>query len=259
MVGPNTTDNVHVRVVAPITTEGFRSEAAIAALRAPGLTVSLTQIAKGPGSIESEYEAAMAVPDTIAQIIEAERAGVDAVVIDCMGDPGLRPARETVTIPVIGPAQTSMHIAAMLGHRFSVVTVLRRLRASFENAAAVHGLSGRMASCRHVDIPVLALETDMAATRAALVDEAELAVTLDGAEAIIFGCTGLLGCATAVREGLLARGIDVPVIDPIPTAVNFAAALVRSGLSHSALTYPVPPQKAMPGYDMPVLQLVAAQ
>ncbi len=246
---------VHVRIVSPITTVGFRTDEAIKPLQSPGVVVSAVQIARGPGSIESEYEAAMSVPDTIAKIVEAERAGVDAVVIDCMGDPGLRPARETVRIPVLGPAQTAMHIAAMLGHRFSVVTIMRRLRPSFENAAAVHGLSGRMASCRHIDIPVLELEKDLAATQAVLIDEAQAAVEEDGAEAIIFGCTGLLGCANGVRDGLLARGIDIPVIDPIPAAVNIAAALVRSGLTHSALTYPLPPVKAMPGYDMPDLHL----
>jgi hypothetical protein len=70
------------------------------------------------------------------------------------------------------------------------------------------------------------------------------AVEQDGAEAIIFGCTGLLGCADAVRQGLLPRGIDVPVIDPIPTAVSVAAAIARVGLAPSKLTYPMPPQAA---------------
>lgn len=250
---------IHVRVISPITTRGFRDEATLRELGSPGIIVSGSQIDRGPGSIESEYEAAMSAPDTILRIIEAERAGVDAVIIDCMGDPGLRPARETVTIPVLGPCQTAMHVAAMLGHRFSVITVLRRLRASFENQAAVHGLSTRMASCRAVDIPVLELESDLVATRAALVEEAVKAIEQDGAEAVIFGCTGLLGCAGAVREGLLARGIDIPVVDPIPTAVNMAAALVRSGLSQSRLTYPLPPEKPMPGYDMPDLRLHAAE
>lgn len=251
---------VHVRVVSPISTLGFRTQSALAALESPGLVLSASQITRGPGSIESEYEAAMAVPDTVNLIVQAEREGVDAVVIDCMGDPGLRPAREAVTIPVLGPCQTGMHIAAMLGHKFSVVTVMRRLRASFENQAAVAGLTGRLASVRSVEIPVLDLESDMGATRAALVEEARKAVEIDGAEAIIFGCTGLMGCAQSVREGLLAQGIDIPVVDPIPTAVNVAAALVRSGLSQSRLTFPLPPVKPMPGYDfMPDLHLQAAE
>lgn len=246
---------VHVRVVSPITTADFRPASVLKALESPGLIVSGSQIERGPASIECDYEVAMSAPDTIRMVVEAEREGVDAVVIDCMGDPAMRAAREAVLIPVLGPGQTAMHVAAMLGHKFSVVTVLRRLRPSFENAAAVHGLSSRMASCRAVDIPVLELEADLVLTKAALVEEALKAVEDDGAEAIIFGCTGLLGCAEAVREGLLEHGVDVPVIDPIPTAVNVAAALVRSGLSHSRLTFPAPPEKAMPGY--PVLDFRA--
>lgn len=241
--------SVHIRVVSPITTRGFRRAEDLEALCFEGVVVSGSQIDAGPGSIECEFETAICVPDTILKIVEAERDGVDAVVIDCMADPGLRAARETVRIPVVGPSQASMHVAAMLGHRFSVVTVMRRLRAQFENAAAIHGLSQRLASVRHVDIPVLELESDLGATVESLVEQARLAVELDGAEAVIFGCTGLMGCAGAVRAGLLAHGIDVPVVDPIPTAVNVAAALVRSNLTQSALTYPPPPVKAISGYD----------
>jgi allantoin racemase len=58
----------------------------------------------------------------------------------------------------------------------------------------------------------------------------------------------LLGCAAAVREGLLARGIDVPVIDPIPNVIMLAAAMARQGLAQSALTYPHPPEKELIGY-----------
>lgn len=251
---------VHVRVVSPITTKGFRRLEDLEALGHEGVVVSGSQIDEGPGSIECEFETAICVPDTILKIVEAEREGVDAVVIDCMADPGLRPAREMVRIPVVGPSQAAMHVAAMLGHRFSVVTVMRRLRAQFENAAATHGLSGRLASVRHVDIPVLELEDDLSATVAALVGQARLAVEADGAEAIVFGCTGLLGCAEAVKLGLLAHGVDIPVIDPIPTAVNIAAALVRSNLTQSALTYPVPPRKDLPGYEaLRAVMPIAAQ
>lgn len=175
------------------------------------------------------------------------------------GDPGLRPAREAVTIPVLGPCQTAMHIAAMLGHKFSVLTVMTRLVPQFENSAALAGLTSRLASVRSLEIPVLELEKDLAATQAALVDEAQIAVERDGAHAVVFGCTGLMGCAAGLKQGLLERGIDIPVIDPIPTAVNMAAAIVRSNLSHSARSFPLPPVKPMPGYDMPDLRTMAAE
>lgn len=250
---------VHVRVVSPITTQDFRDAAVLKSLEHPGVVVSGSQIENGPASIESEYEIAMSVPDTVKKIIEAEREGVDACIIDCMGDPGLLAAREAVSIPVLGPCQTGMHIAAMLGHKFTILTVMTRLIPQFERAAALAGLTSRMASVRALEIPVLKLEEALEATTTALVEQAQIAVEQDGAHAIIFGCTGLLGCAAALKEGLLARGIDVPVIDPIPTAVNIAAGLVRSNLSHSPESYPLPPVKPMPGYDMPDLHMKAAE
>ena len=114
--------------------------------------------------------------------------------------------------------------------------------------AAVYGMTAKFASARSVDIPVLELEKDLAATKRALVAAARAAVVEDGADVIIFGCTGMLGCADAVQEGLRAHGLDVPVIDPVPTAVNIAAALVRSRLSHSKQAYPQPPDKTVLGF-----------
>jgi hypothetical protein len=46
-------------------------------------------------------------------------------------------------------------------------------------------------------------------------------------------------------------GGDVPVIDPIPLAVQMADALVKTGLSHSKRTYPAPGRKRMAGYPFP--------
>lgn len=240
---------VNVRVVSPIITRGFRKLADLKTLEYPGINLSHAEIATGPGSIESEFEAAMSVPGTLLEVARAEREGVDAIIIDCMGDPGLRPAREISGMLVIGPCQTGMHVASMLGHKFSVITVMRRLIPSFENTAALCGLSSKLASVRSVDIPVLDLEADLVATARRLVEEGRKAVEEDGAEALIFGCTGLMGCAVGLREGLLAEGLDVPVIDPIPTAVSIAAGLVRAGLSQSRMTYPTPPEKELVGYD----------
>ena len=250
---------VRVRVVTPITTRGFRQPEDARAMESPGVTVDFADIDVGPASIECAYEIALAAPATIARVIEAERDGVDAVVIDCMGDPGLWGAREQVTIPVLGPMQTSMNVAAMLGYRFSVVTVLRRIRPMATEQAAIYGLSAKLASVRAIDIPVLDLERDLTATTAALVAEAARAVREDGADAIIFGCTGLFGCAGAVREGLRARGIDVPVIDPVPTTIAVAAALVRSRLSHSKTAFPPPPVKPVAGYERIGLGAAIAQ
>ena len=144
-----------------------------------------------------------------------------------------------------------MHLASMLGHSFSVLTVLERLRPMFENAAMVNGVGGKLASVRAVDVPVLELEEDPQKVRRLLTEQGRLAVVEDHADVLIFGCTGMLGCADAVREGLLAQGIDVPVIDPVPATIQVAAAIARAGLTQSKRTYPQPPEKAIVGYDLP--------
>ena len=246
---------MHIRVVTPITTHGFTSAADFEPLARPDTTVSHVEIDSGPASIESAFDEALALPDTIAKILQAERDGADAVVIDCMGDPGMDAGREATGITVLGPAQVSMHLAAMLGHRFSIVTVLDAVVPLLDDLARKYGLAEKLCSIRVVDIPVLEL-TDHARMAQALADEAVKAVEEDGAHAIVFGCTGMRGCAAGLRASLAERGYPgIPVIDPVVAAFKIAEALVDLGLTPSKRTYPTPRPKALPGYE----QLALAQ
>lgn len=240
-----------IRLVVPIVTEGLRTDAYTASLSDDTTEISYVILDKGPETIEGYYDEAFAVPDTIAKIIQAERDGCDAVIIDCMGDPGLAAAREAVSIPVLGPCQTSMHLAAMLGHRFSVVTMLRRVHPILEDMASVYGLSGKMASVRSVEIPVIELGCDSEHLCEALAAQAVEAILEDEADVIILGCTGMDGLAEAVERTLEAAGLaGVPVIDPIGASISFAKALLRAKLSHSKRAYDFPRAKKIKGFDL---------
>lgn len=239
-----------IRVIAPVTTKEceLRAFEQYSAGARPDTEISTVLLDKGPASIESRYEEALAVPDTLAKIVQAEEDGIDAVISNCMADPGVEAAREMVSIAVIGPSETSMHIAAMLGHKFSVVTILERLIPLFHHHTARTGLTRRLASVRAVNIPVLELG-DRARVASALVEQSIRAVREDGAHVIILGCTGMAGLAKDVEEGLRDQGIaDVPVIDPAILALKIAEALADMGLSHSKRTYPAVPQKEIIGY-----------
>src|ERR1044071_40436 len=126
-----------LRVVTPITTRGFMCAENFSSLVRPDTELSHVELEHGPASIESEYDEMLAAPQTVARISEAERDGMDAVIINCMGDPGMMAGREVVSIPVIGPCEATMHVASMLGHTFSVITVLEYLRPIFETLASV--------------------------------------------------------------------------------------------------------------------------
>ena len=151
---------MRIRAVTPIITESFGPLILeeFGRVARSDTEISNVFLDSGPASVESAYDEAVAVPDTVAQVRQAEREGIDAVIINCMGDPGLDAAREVTSIPVIGPCEASMHVAAMLGHKFSVLGVLDRVIPQFEHQAQKYGVKDKLASVRSIDLPVLDLE-----------------------------------------------------------------------------------------------------
>jgi len=196
------------------------------------------RIDKGPSSIESRYDEILASPSIAKKVVEAEAEGVDAVIVNCFGDPGVRASRELVEIPVVGPCESSMLVAASLSNKFSVATILKNVIPLIEENARVYGISSKLVSVRAIDIPVLDLHKDSEMTVDALCREGKKAIEEDGAEALVLGCTGMTGLAGKISEVL-----GVFVVDPLPTALKFAETLVSLGLSHSKITYPAPPEK----------------
>jgi len=243
-----------IRVIVPVTTREFVGATRpqyVAAAR-PDAEISVVGLDRGPVSLESDYEDALAVPDILTKVRVAEAEEMDALIIDCMADPGLAPARELASIPIVGPAQAAMHLAAILAHRFSVVTVLERDIPLIDHLARLYGLEGYLASARPVNIPVLELGKDQERLVEALVEQSVRAVVEDGAHIIVFGCTGMKGLAQQVEQALEEQGYTVPVIDPSLAALKLAEALVDMGLSHSKRTYPPPPPKEIVGYPQGV-------
>ena len=100
-----------IRLCVPLTTVGLRREEDVEDLGGADVHVSVRMLERGPASIESHVDEVLAVPDLLRIGMEAQAQGVDAMIVDCMGDPGVEAARELLDIPVFGPAQVAMHIA----------------------------------------------------------------------------------------------------------------------------------------------------
>ncbi len=239
-----------IRAVTPVITTAFGPMIIeeLERVARPDTEISNVFLDSGPASVESAYDEAIAAPDVVAKVREAEADGIDAVIINCFGDPGLDAARELVSIPVIGPCETSMHVAAMLGHKFSVITVLERIIPELELHAQKYGVGWKLASARSIDLPVLDLEKGRDQFVGRMVAEAVAAIEEDGAHVIVLGCTGLAGLDEQVKRGLSKVGYVVPVIDPASIALKMAEALVDANLTHSKRTYPHPPEKEIVGY-----------
>jgi allantoin racemase len=217
-----------IMLVVPVTGKDLYRER-LEYLKGLGMDVSVTVVQEGAPSIESFYDAAMSVPHTLKRIEEAEKKGYEAVVIDCWCDPG----------------QASMLTAMALGGRFSVLGVAKNVASHYWHNIHAYGLGDRVASVRIVDVPVLELHNRKKKVLRHLVDESVKAIEEDGAGVLIIGCTGLAFLKNDLERELRDRGYEIPIIDSILTALNFAQMLIRSGLKQSRVEYMKPPRKTI--------------
>ncbi|MGH8848435.1 MAG: aspartate/glutamate racemase family protein [Polaromonas sp.] len=213
-----------LQLINPNTTVAMTEKMAVAArqVAAAGTQILAVQSATGPASIESATDEALALPGLLAQIRAGEAAGVDAHVIACFGDPGLRAAREVASAPVIGIAEAAMQLACLVSASFSVVTTLARTVPTAQRLLDDYGMRARCRRVRATGIAVLELEaqtTDL--LRQKIANECRLALAEDGVGAIVLGCAGMADlCAELTQE------LGVPVIDGVTAAVKLAEALV---------------------------------
>jgi allantoin racemase len=199
---------------------------------------------KGPASIESNYETALALEGVLSEVIRANNKEYDAVILACYGDPGLEAAREISEIPVYGIGETSMHFAALLGRKFSVITDLTREIPWVERDVIRFGLEAKFASARAPGIAVLELQSNFDATLQGLIKESKKAIEEDGAEVICLGCAGMAGYDKAVEEET-----GVPVLDGVVCAVKFAEAMFDYKKNVSKIhSYKKPESKPLKGF-----------
>ncbi len=205
----------------------------------PDVDVEVAVPAEGPASIESDVEAAMAVPGMLGSIAEAESQGYEAVIISCFGDPGLDAAREIATIPVIGSGQCAMHLAAQIGSRFSIISPLDGGIGRPHQAARKYGLGDSFVSSRGMGMSVLDLARDRDSALDRIAEAGHTAVSEDGADTLVLGCMSM---AFHDITGELQRRIGVPVINPVPVSIAVAEICVRANLCHSKRAWPEPPK-----------------
>ena len=207
------------------------------------IKLDAVSLAKGTASIEGFYDDALNVPHILQKVKKAEEEGYDAVVIDCFIDPGLDAARELVEIPVLGANESACHLAAQLAHRFSVINILPETEHPVRMAIVKNGTIQHLASLVTINIPVLALESEPEKSIALAVEGAEKAVKQDGAYALVLGCTGMSSLWQGIKDGLKAKKISVPVIEPLRAAVFNAVMWVLMGVSQSKEAYRPPRPK----------------
>jgi allantoin racemase len=225
IVNPNTTASMTDAVVA-----------SAAAVARPTTTLIGVTASAGVPSIEShtdEVWGALSVLTEVQRLESLGEAGTsehgrpDAYVIACFGDTGVPAAREAATGPVVGMTEAALMTAALIAHRFTIITMPVRTREQSDRVVRSFGLEHRCV-VRAVDEPVAAVENGSLHLLDLFTEEGRRALEDDAAEAIILGCAGL-----ADLVGPLQDALGVPVIEGVAAGVALAEGLVAQDLSTS--------------------------
>ena len=228
VINPNTSESM---------TDHIRAE--LEKIKRSDTELTVVNPEHGPVSIESAYDEALAGPPTLELVRQANEEGYDAVVLACFSDPALDAAKEVSHIPVVGIEEATIHVAAMLGHKFSIMTGSRTRVPTREFHVRLRGVENSYASSRVMGMPVLEMDADPEKAKARILELSRRAVDEDGAEVIVLGCAGLSGYAEDVEKEL-----GVVVLDPTSVALKMAEAFADLGLHHSKVgRYSVPPAK----------------
>jgi len=217
VINPNTSESM---------TDQIRKE--LLQIKRPDTELTVVNPQEGPVAIEGHYDQAFAIPPTLKLVERANRESFDAVIIAAFCDPGLDAAREVSDILVLGIEEVSLHVAAMLGARFTILTMTEEHVARKYREVNSYHLQPFLASVRPLGLTVLETYTDPARTKKQIMEVARQAVEEDKAEVIILGCAGMVGYAQDVKEKL-----RVAVLDPTTLTLKICESLVSAGIIQS--------------------------
>jgi Asp/Glu/hydantoin racemase len=212
----------------------------------------------GDWPVETREEFAIVAAARLPIVREACASGkYNAIVLLGGGEPGFQESREIgrrYGIPVTACAFAQMHIACMLGNKFSVIDLAENHNMYYYDLVIAHRFAERCASIRNVNFPLprppftgestpreqsqKALRGETSEMLEAAVVEAVAAIEEDGAEVITFGCSATFWMQPLLERRLNDMGWEVPVLEGYSCAINLAKAMVRLGVSASGLTFP---------------------
>jgi allantoin racemase len=232
---------MRIKVIVPVTTGLWTDmiREAYEKYKDPDTEITVVNLKRGPDSVEQFYDEAWAALPTLLEAEKAEKEGYDAVIDYGFGDPALEAIKEALHIPVVGINEPAVHLASILGRKFSIIGVGGcGFALLFEDKIAVYGLRDKLASARIIETKVLDIKKDFDELCRDLLEAGKKAINEDGAEVLVMGCGALLNIAEVMQKKL-----KVPVVDPGLAALKIAEDLVKLNLSQSKKAFMNPHKK----------------
>jgi allantoin racemase len=181
----------------------------------------------------------------------------NAIVLLGGGDPGFAEAREIgrrYGIPVTACFSAQLHVAAMLGNKFSVIDISEAHNMHLCDLVVRYRFQDKCASVRNINFPLprppdfserpiqdekqKAERGDVSAMLEAAITESVAAIEEDGAEVLVLGCSGAFWMQPYLQKRLAAMGWEVPVLEGYRCAIEQAKILVNLGVDASGLMLP---------------------
>jgi allantoin racemase len=219
---------------------------------APGTEITVLTAPFGVAYIETRFESLIGAYAT-ATLAAEHAAQHDAVIVAAFGDPGIDGLRELLDIPVVGLTEAALMSACLLGKRFSIIAISRRITAWYRECVQANGLIDRLASIRCLDRPLQDIGRVQEDHAQALQALCQSAVDDDGADVIIIAGAPLAGLARAIKQR-----IPVPVVDGVSSAVCHAQTLASLAPAPARRgSFAPPPEKANQGLPESLVRLLA--
>lgn len=195
-------------------------------------SIEIGELENGATSIESFADEALSITPTLVKVRQVLETGPSAIIMGCFADTMLEAAREISSRPVIGPGEASMHYAAMLSDRFTIITTVPTVVPLIRRSVRQYKMESHLASILPVGVPVARVAGSGQGSRRRLVEYGRRAIEQDGAQSLIIGCLSMCFEAGLIDE--IQSELEVPVLNPARIAVDFAISLCRQNLTHRA-------------------------
>lgn len=212
----------------------------------------------GNWTVENRQEFLAVAPGRIEIVREACESGkYNAIILEGGGEPGFMEARELTRrygIPVTSCAHSQMHFASILGNKFVVIDFSDVHNMYYHNLVVQHRMTDRCASIRNLgyyhpkpyyndelsfhDEQRKAFDGEQSEGVDRAVAEAVSAIEEDGADVVMFGCSGSFWLKPFVEERLHEMGWEVPVLEGYGCAIELAKMMVDYGVTVSGLAFP---------------------
>lgn len=156
------------------------------------------------------------------------RDNYDGIIVAGFSDVGVDAIKEILEIPVLGIAETSYYLAALLSHRFSVLTGTDKWTPPKDDYTRALCIRDKIASFRSYS--EWDENDDFETLKNRLINVSKKCINEDGAEAIVLGGGPLVGYGSLLQELL-----GIPVIDPTIATFKMMESIIDLGYRQSKI------------------------